>query len=214
MTTEQIKLIISGDATGATTALKGVGQAANTFADGTIGHFGRVVGSVLNLRNAVTNFEPQWTCWDPDARDKWVREIPLDATTHYDWFVDRMEFEEFMVEFGFWYTRENKEKWYEINKLLYPYDVDANLHPDFEGIQIPETIHTLFRSEVEDIVYSIAGYDDDIREAGAEQFIRESFEEVGYKLKEKNVEHCFSRFTTPGYSTERVHYFLAIAKKI
>lgn len=54
----------------------------------------------INLRNAVTNFEPQWTCWDPDKRDKWVREIPLDATTHYDWFVDRMEFEEFMVEWG------------------------------------------------------------------------------------------------------------------
>lgn len=83
-------------------------------------------------------------------------------------------------EDGLWlnpFTRENKEKWYEINKLLYPYDVDANLHPDFEGIQIPETIHALFRSEVEDIVYSIAGYDDDIREAGAEQFIRESFDE-------------------------------------
>jgi predicted phosphoadenosine phosphosulfate sulfurtransferase len=54
----------------------------------------------INLRNAVTNFEPQWTCWDPDQRAKWVREIPLDATTHYDWFVDRMEFEEFMVEWG------------------------------------------------------------------------------------------------------------------
>ena len=54
----------------------------------------------INLRNAVTAFEPQWTCWDPDIPEKWVRNIPLDATTHYDWFVDRMEFEEFMVEWG------------------------------------------------------------------------------------------------------------------
>lgn len=57
----------------------------------------------INLRNAVTNFKPQWTCWDPDAQDKWVRPIPGDATTGYDWFVDRMEFEEFMVEWGRWY---------------------------------------------------------------------------------------------------------------
>jgi nudix-type nucleoside diphosphatase (YffH/AdpP family) len=42
-------------------------------------------------------------------------------------------------------------------------------------------------------------------------FIRESFEEVGYRLKEKNVEYCFNCFTTPGYSTERIHYFLATA---
>jgi predicted phosphoadenosine phosphosulfate sulfurtransferase len=33
----------------------------------------------------------------------WVRQIPADATTHYDWFVPRMEFEEFMVEWGRWY---------------------------------------------------------------------------------------------------------------
>jgi predicted phosphoadenosine phosphosulfate sulfurtransferase len=57
----------------------------------------------INLRNAVTNFEPQWTCWDPDQKKKWVRPIPPEATTHYDWFVDRMEFEEFMVEWGRWY---------------------------------------------------------------------------------------------------------------
>jgi hypothetical protein len=83
-------------------------------------------------------------------------------------------------EDGLWlypFTEENKEKWYEINHLLYPYDVDANLHPDFKGIQIPETIHSLFRNEVEDIIYSLAGYDNEVREAGAEQFIRDSFKE-------------------------------------
>lgn len=61
----------------------------------------------LNLRNAVTNFEPQWTCWDPEKRDLWVRdEIPADATTSYPWFVPRMEFEEFMVEWGRWWAGE------------------------------------------------------------------------------------------------------------
>src|SRR5205807_5907751 len=27
----------------------------------------------LNLRNAVSQFEPQWMCWDPDREDDWVR---------------------------------------------------------------------------------------------------------------------------------------------
>jgi predicted phosphoadenosine phosphosulfate sulfurtransferase len=54
----------------------------------------------LNLRNAVTNYEPQWTCWDDDKRDIWVREKPADAVIDYDWFVPRMEFEEFMVLWG------------------------------------------------------------------------------------------------------------------
>lgn len=58
----------------------------------------------LNLRNAVTNFEVQWTCWDPDQRHRWVRELPVDAHPGYDWFVPRMEFEEFMVEWGHRYS--------------------------------------------------------------------------------------------------------------
>ena len=39
----------------------------------------------LNLRNAVTNFEPQWTCWDPDQQERWVRDLPADAHPGYDW---------------------------------------------------------------------------------------------------------------------------------
>ena len=49
----------------------------------------------------------------------------------------------------------------------------------------------------------------DSNEDPKKAFIRETLEEVGYKLKEKNVQFCFSCFTTPGYSTERIHYFLA-----
>ena len=30
----------------------------------------------LNLRNSVSVFQPFWTCWDIDNRDKWVREYP------------------------------------------------------------------------------------------------------------------------------------------
>lgn len=61
------------------------------------------------LRNAVTQFEPRWCCWDPDVRETWVREIPdepgvVSDPSFYPFFVPRMEFEEFMVLFGVWYS--------------------------------------------------------------------------------------------------------------
>lgn len=61
----------------------------------------------LKLRNAVTNFEPQWCCWDEDKKDIWVREKPIEAKTEKDlpFFIPKMEFEEFMVLFGDWYSQ-------------------------------------------------------------------------------------------------------------
>ena len=57
------------------------------------------------LRNAVTNYEPRWTCWDPEKRDLWIREKPDCAKTEADYpFAQAgMEFEEFIVLFGEWY---------------------------------------------------------------------------------------------------------------
>jgi len=60
------------------------------------------------LRNAVTQFEPRWCCWDPDVRDAWVREFPqhpgvVSDGSFFPFFEQRMEFEEFMVLFGEWY---------------------------------------------------------------------------------------------------------------
>src|SRR5258708_16639121 len=60
------------------------------------------------LRNAVTQFEPRWCCWDPDAREAWIREPPdcaITDTNYFPFFVPRMEFEEFMVLFGLWYSQ-------------------------------------------------------------------------------------------------------------
>lgn len=60
----------------------------------------------LLLRNAVTNYEPRWICWEPEKRDVWVRQPPGCAVTdpaRYPFFVPGMEFEEFMVLFGEWY---------------------------------------------------------------------------------------------------------------
>lgn len=61
----------------------------------------------LNLRNAVSQFEPQWMCWDPDREADWVRRPPAGAIVdedHFPFFRRRMEFEEFVPDFGEWYA--------------------------------------------------------------------------------------------------------------
>ena len=58
------------------------------------------------LRNALTNYEPRWTCWDPDKQSAWIREKPLGCKTEkdYPFAVAGMEFEEFIILFGDWYA--------------------------------------------------------------------------------------------------------------
>jgi len=55
----------------------------------------------LLLRNAVSNFHPRWVCWDEEKKDIWVREKPKYASdlSQYDFYIPKMEFEEFMVLF-------------------------------------------------------------------------------------------------------------------
>lgn len=64
----------------------------------------------LLLRNAVSNYQPRWVCWDKDKRDIWVRDKPAQAAdlSQYDFYVPKMEFEEFMVIFGEWYSQGAK----------------------------------------------------------------------------------------------------------
>lgn len=61
----------------------------------------------LLLRNAVSDFEPKWCCWDENNKDVWVRDKPKLASdlSQYDFYIPRMEFEEFMVLFGKWYSQ-------------------------------------------------------------------------------------------------------------
>lgn len=61
----------------------------------------------LLLRNAVSDFQPKWTCWDESNKDIWVREKPKEASdlSQYDFYIPGMEFEEFMVLFGKWYSQ-------------------------------------------------------------------------------------------------------------
>jgi len=63
----------------------------------------------LLLRNAVSDFEPKWVCWDESKKDLWVRDKPELASdlSQYDFYVPKMEFEELMVIFGKWYAGES-----------------------------------------------------------------------------------------------------------
>lgn len=63
------------------------------------------------LRNAVSVFQPKWTCWDPDAEDAWIRRPPEGSITdpdYFPWFSAGMEFEELVPEFGEWYADGHK----------------------------------------------------------------------------------------------------------
>lgn len=62
----------------------------------------------IHLRNAVSVYEPFWMCWDPDAKDGWIRTPPEVAITDegaLPFFRRGMEFEEFVPEFGEWYSQ-------------------------------------------------------------------------------------------------------------
>ncbi len=62
----------------------------------------------LLLRNAVSDFQPKWVCWDEQNKNIWVREKPREQSdlNKYDFYVPKMEFEEFMILFGKWYAQD------------------------------------------------------------------------------------------------------------
>lgn len=62
----------------------------------------------IHLRNAVSVFETHWMCWDQKAKDQWIRQPEKNAITDYSYFPffhEGMEFEEFVPEFGEWYSQ-------------------------------------------------------------------------------------------------------------
>lgn len=63
----------------------------------------------IKLRNAVSQFQPRWTCWNPDVEDDWVRPMPdhdgvVSDRDRWHWFEPGMEFEEFTPLFAEWYS--------------------------------------------------------------------------------------------------------------
>lgn len=67
----------------------------------------------IHLRNAVSQFQPHWLCWDPEKKDAWVREMPEHRTVisdedYFPFFRRGMEFEEFTPEFAKWFSQGKK----------------------------------------------------------------------------------------------------------
>ena len=61
----------------------------------------------IHLRNSVSVYEPFWTCWDKDVKENWIRELPKEGIydeSYFPFFSKGMEFEEFVPEFGEWYS--------------------------------------------------------------------------------------------------------------
>lgn len=67
----------------------------------------------LHLRNAVSQFQPHWLCWDESKRDAWVREYPeceyvVKDENFFPFFRRGMEFEEFVSDFADWFSEGKK----------------------------------------------------------------------------------------------------------
>lgn len=60
----------------------------------------------MHLRNAVSQYEPHWMCWDADKQESWVRNrdsISISDESYFPFFHRGMEFEEFIEHFPHWY---------------------------------------------------------------------------------------------------------------
>ncbi|MGD1448217.1 DUF3440 domain-containing protein [Vibrio harveyi] len=66
----------------------------------------------ISLRNSVSQFQPKWICWDPELKDRWLREFPkfnsvISSFDYFDFYRFGMEFEEFTYEFSKWYSKQH-----------------------------------------------------------------------------------------------------------
>lgn len=67
----------------------------------------------IKLRNAVSVYQPVWTCWDDEFNAAWVRDMPrhprvVNDLSAYPFFQKNLEFEEFIVMFADWYAQGEK----------------------------------------------------------------------------------------------------------
>lgn len=61
----------------------------------------------IALRNAVSVYEPKWMCWERGKEEAWIRQphdISITDHNYFPFFREGMEFEEFVPEFGEWYS--------------------------------------------------------------------------------------------------------------
>lgn len=67
----------------------------------------------IHLRNAVSQFQPHWVCWDKEKKAAWVRKMPtnkyvISDENYFPFFRFGMEFEEFVPEFAKWFSEGKK----------------------------------------------------------------------------------------------------------
>lgn len=67
----------------------------------------------IHLRNAVSQFQPHWLCWDKEKQDAWVRELPtseyvVSDESYFPFYEHGMEFEEFVPAFARWFSQGKK----------------------------------------------------------------------------------------------------------
>lgn len=65
----------------------------------------------LHLRNAVSQIQPHWLCWDKSKTTAWVRDLPVNCISDpefFPFFRVGMEFEEFVPEFADWFSEGQK----------------------------------------------------------------------------------------------------------
>lgn len=62
----------------------------------------------LKTVSSVSQFEPEWICWDKTKRDLWIRSFPKESISDeffFPFYKQAMTFEEFVPEFGEWYAQ-------------------------------------------------------------------------------------------------------------
>lgn len=60
----------------------------------------------LTTQNSLTQYNPEWQCWEPGAN--WVRQPPKDAITdpgYFPFYQSGMSFETFVREFADWFSQ-------------------------------------------------------------------------------------------------------------
>lgn len=65
----------------------------------------------INLRNAVSAFQPYWCAWDPTQQEHWVRSLPkhcIHNPEYYPFYKHRMEFEQFVPAFNEWFAGNDR----------------------------------------------------------------------------------------------------------
>lgn len=65
----------------------------------------------IHLRNAVSQLQPHWLCWDESRIDAWVRDYPdhpavINDEAFFPFFRKGIEFEEFVPKFGEWLAND------------------------------------------------------------------------------------------------------------